>query len=186
MVLILPIRSRSRPKNVRLRNTALLSSHLYPIYSNTSPKNIDKIFKKQKQSIRVINNAKFNAHTEPLFYSCNILPLKELITEQKLILLHPIMHNYSKNDLEFYKLSNVQTRKSHDFHVPRTLSTKLSKMPLFDLPKVWNAIDEELKKIALKKTFKSQSMSLAMDKYANFRCNNLICYSCLTHNLNQT
>ena len=101
------------------------------------------------------------------------------------------MHNYSKNDLEFYKLSNVQVhnyplRNSHDFHVPRTLSTKLSKMPLFDLPKVWNAIDEELKKIAIKKTFKSQSMSLAMDKYANFRCNNLICYSCLTHNLNQT
>ena len=27
-----------------------------------------------------------------------------------------------------------------------TLSTKLSKMPLFDLPKVWNAIDDELKK----------------------------------------
>ena len=59
-------------------------------------------------------------------------------------------------------------------------------MPLFDLPKVWNAIDDELKKIARKKTFKSQSMNLDMDKYANFSCNNLICYSCLTHNLNQT
>ena len=80
----------------------------FPIYSNTSPRIIDKIFKKQKRSIRIINNAKFNAHTEPLFYSCSILPLNELITEQKLILLHPIMHNYSNNDLEFHKLSNVQ------------------------------------------------------------------------------
>ena len=171
---------------------AMIHPHILyclPIYSNTSPRNIDKIFKKQKQSIRIINNAKFNAHTEPLFYNCSILPLSDLIIEQKLMLLHPIMHNYSKNDLEFYKLLNVQVhnyplRNLHDFHVPRTLSTKLSKMPFFDLPKIWNSIDDELKKITLKKTFKSQFKNFAMDKYANFRCNNLICYPCLTNNLN--
>ena len=99
------------------------------------------------------------------------------------------MHNYSKNNLEFQKLSNVQVhnyplRNCHDFHVPRTLSTRLCKMPFFDLPKVWNSIDDEIKKISLKKTFKSQIKNLAMDKYANFRCNNLICYPCLTNNLN--
>ena len=130
-----------------------------PIYSNTSPKNIDKIFKKQKQCIRIINNAKFNAHTEPLFYNSSILPFNELIIEQKLVLLHPIMHNYSKNNLEFQKLSNVQVhnyplRNCHDFHVPRTLSTRLCKMPFFDLPKVWNSIDDEIKKISLKKPSK--------------------------------
>ena len=171
---------------------AMIHPHLLyclPIYSNTSPKNIDKIFKKQKQSIRIINNAKFNAHTEPLFYNSSILPFNELIIEQKLVLLHPIMHNYSKNNLEFQKLSNVQVhnyplRNCHDFHVPRTLSTRLCKMPFFDLPKVWNSIDDEIKKISLKKTFKSQIKNLAMDKYANFRCNNLICYPCLTNNLN--
>ena len=64
-------------KSLKRLYFAMIHPHILyclPIYSNTSHKNIDKIFKKQKQSIRVINSAKFNAHTEPLFYSYNILP----------------------------------------------------------------------------------------------------------------
>jgi hypothetical protein len=33
---------------------------------------------KQKLAIRILNNAADNAHTEPLFKSCGILPLKYL------------------------------------------------------------------------------------------------------------
>ena len=92
---------------------AMIHPHLLyclPIYSNTSPKNIDKIFKKQKQCIRIINNAKFNAHTEPLFYNSSILPFNELIIEQKLVLLHPIMHNYSKNFKNYQMFKSIITR----------------------------------------------------------------------------
>ena len=87
----------------------MIHPHLFyclPIYSNTSPRNIDKIFK--KQSIKIINKAMFNAHTVLLFHSCGILPVYVLITEQKCILLHPIIHIYSYNDLELLRLSNVQ------------------------------------------------------------------------------
>ena len=34
---------------------------------------------KQKMAILIINNATFNAHTEPLFKKLNILPLSKLI-----------------------------------------------------------------------------------------------------------
>ncbi len=40
---------------------------------------LNDLFKKQKTAIRIISNAKYNAHTEPLFKTLDILPLPFLI-----------------------------------------------------------------------------------------------------------
>ena len=40
---------------------------------------IMQFFLSQKNAIRILNSAKYNAHTEPLFKSCDILPLNSLI-----------------------------------------------------------------------------------------------------------
>ena len=77
---------------------ALVQPHLLyclPVTSFTSAKNINKIFIKQKQCVRILNSAKYNAHTEPLFVKSQILPLHDLITQQKLLFMHALYHNYS-------------------------------------------------------------------------------------------
>ena len=111
----------SRAKHLLSENSlkrlyyAIIHPHLLyclPIYSFTSKKNISTLFKKQKQAIRVINKAKYNSHTEPLFHKCDILPLNDLIIQQKLVFMHPLAHNYSLVSFRnFSKLSNVQNHE---------------------------------------------------------------------------
>ncbi len=50
------------------------------IWSAFSKQNLNSIFLKQKAPLRTICEAKYNAHTEPLFKSNGILPLDDLIS----------------------------------------------------------------------------------------------------------
>jgi len=59
----------------------LFHSHLVyanSVWTSTSSTNFEKVFKLQKAAIRIVNAAKYNAHTEPLFKTSNILPLQLL------------------------------------------------------------------------------------------------------------
>ena len=58
--------------------------HCYLIYGiqvwSCAPKYIlNELFKNQKNSIRLISNFKYNAYTEPLYKTLDILPLPSLI-----------------------------------------------------------------------------------------------------------
>ena len=57
---------------------------------------------------------KYNAHTQPIFASLNILPLPELIYQQKLHLIHAFVHNYLQNSFENFILLNNQVHV-HNF-----------------------------------------------------------------------
>ena len=175
-------------KSLRRLYFAMIHPHLLyclPIYSCTNVKNVEMLHKKQKQCLRTICNAKFNAHSEPLFFNCDILPFKDLIWQQKLLLLHPIAHAHTASELSYFrKQSSVRDheyplRNNTDFHVPRSMNYKVSKMPLFDFPSSWNRLDESTKTIKSKTSFKKQLKLLCMDGYANFRCRKNLCYSCL-------
>ena len=73
------------------------------------------------------NKTKYNSQTLPLFHSCNILPVEDLILQQKLIFLHPFFYghtvsypqfvcNQSKNDHRF------TLRNEFDYNVQRELT----------------------------------------------------------------
>ena len=77
---------------------ALIHPHILyclPAYSFTSAKNQKVILNKQKQCVRLITKSKYNSHSEPLFFKTKILPLEDLIIQQKLLLMHSLAHNYS-------------------------------------------------------------------------------------------
>jgi hypothetical protein len=48
------------------------------IWSCTTESSLNPLIIKQKMAIRILNDASYNAHSEPLFKSCGILPLKQL------------------------------------------------------------------------------------------------------------
>ena len=156
-----------------------------PVYSFTSAKNINSLFKKQKQCIRVINKVKYNAHTEPLFFNSGILPLEDLIVQQKLLFMHAIAYNYSAVKYEAFRSNTIATdrhyglRNDNDFFVPRAYSSTVSKMPLVDFPLVWNNLDISLKDLVMKNNFKNTVKQQLLDKYVDFRCNRTVCYSCM-------
>ena len=167
---------------------ALVHPHILyclPAYSFTSSKNRKLIFNKQKQIVRIITKAKYNSHSEPLFYKTQILPLCDLITHQKLMFMHAIVHNYSPVTFPFFNFNlNVNEhrfnfRNDNDFHIQRTNSTLVQSMPLINFPATWNNLDQSLKSISSKITFKKCVKSELLDKYANFRCNRTLCVSCI-------
>ena len=68
----------------------------------------------QKRAVRIINKTKYNAHTQPIFAPLNILPLTELINQQKLHLIHAFIHNYLPNSFEDFMMKNNQVH-AHEY-----------------------------------------------------------------------
>ena len=167
---------------------ALVHPHLLyclPAFSFTSVKNRKMISNKLKQVVRIICKAKYNAHTEPLFFKTQILPFDDLILQQKLIFMHAIVHNYSSvcfphfiTNLTF-NAHRFNLRNENDFFVPRTDSSFVQRMPLIDFPAAWNNIDQSLKSIASKQSFKKILKQELLDKYRNFTCDRSLCISCI-------
>ena len=167
---------------------ALVHPHILyclPAYSFTSLKNRKLLANKQKQCIRIIMKSKYNAHSEPLFYKSQILPLEDLIFQQKLLLMHSLVNGYSAVSFPQFisnQIANVHRytfRNDNDFHVPRTTQSLVQKMPLIDFPSSWNSLDPSLKDISSKYSFKKTLKQELLDKYSNFRCTRSICISCI-------
>ena len=167
---------------------ALVHSHfLYclPIYSSTSKKNLDTLYIVQKKCIRTICKAKYNSHTQPLFYSLNILPLPDLITFQNLLIMHSIDKEYIRVSFFDSFIKNIAVishdyplRNAHDYKVPKINYEYLKSFPLYSFPVTWNNLEPGFRDIELKSLFKYNVKSHLLSKYANFECTKLYCYVC--------
>ena len=85
--------------------------------------------------MRIICNAKYNAHIQPLLFKLNILPLDDLILHQKMIFMCSYDRNNLPNSLQDYFLQNSEQglnpglRNANDYFVPgvRSVEIKQSK-----------------------------------------------------------
>ena len=113
-------------KTLKMIYYALIHPHfLYclPVICSTIQSNIDKLYVMQKKSIRIISQAKYNAHTLPLFFHHKILPFPDLIIYQNLLFMHSVDKDYVKvkfSDI-FVKSSeifahNYPLRNASDYH----------------------------------------------------------------------
>jgi hypothetical protein len=131
---------------------ALVHPHLLycqPIYSCTSAKNIVKLEKLQKKSIRIICNAKHNAPTRELFANSNIMPLKTMFIYSQSLLMHSIYHKYSPPSLHSMWITNAQRdnnynlRNANSLYTPQARTAHTEKLPFFALPKMWNNLTDQ-------------------------------------------
>jgi hypothetical protein len=160
------------------------------IWSVASAACLNKLIIKQKFAIRIICDAKYNAHSEPLFKISEILPLNHLIKFAKLL----FMFDYAQNSLpsSFTNLwpTNAQIRlneenprhlrNDNELYVPFIRLETFIKFPLSDFPRTWNDWDRDdlktiLNRIQFKKSLKE---SLLVELAANITCNRLFCPSC--------
>ena len=126
---------------------SLVHSHLLyglPIYSCTTQKNLNKIFKMQKKAIRTITKANYNAPTDQLFAQLKILPLNHLATFNKGVLIHSIYYKTSPKSLHGTWLTNQQRgidrdlRDAHQLYLPFARTDHVKRLPYFSFPKTWN------------------------------------------------
>ena len=133
--------------------------------------------------MRIIQIAKYNAHTQPIFASINILPLPELIYQQKLHLIHAFIHNYLPNSFENLILLNNQVhvhnyifRNDRDFFVPLANTEFLKRFLFYYFPMAWNNIPNNLKDISSKKIFRINLKQNLIQICLNYQCNRLFCF----------
>ena len=71
---------------------------------------LNAIFLKQKNAIRILNYAKYNAHTEPLFKFCGILPLNSLIEFCHIQFFHNFIIGELPTSFFNYRMRNEDRR----------------------------------------------------------------------------
>ena len=150
---------------------------------------LKNIVTKQKQAIRILGNAKYNAHTEPIFKKLNILPFNDLCVFFKVQFMQRFTNGFLPKSFEQtwttnrYRLPNqshIELRNSNNLFVPFARNSTISKMPLFSFPKIWeNFPCEQIKILRDKSEFnfelKKHFLSLLN---ATPNCQRLFCPSC--------
>jgi hypothetical protein len=74
-----------------------------------------------KKAIRVISNAGYNAHTEPLFNTLQIMPYPTIMKQSKLHFMHSIHYQYDSPAFNGAWVSNancnpnLQLRNAEDY-----------------------------------------------------------------------
>ncbi len=141
------------PKALKSVYYSLFHSHLiYGIqsWSTASQDSINKIYKLQKKAIRLINNAAYNAHTEPLFKASKILPLPSLIEFFLLQLMQQYVQGFLPKQFNNIWITNQARinlanngqhryllRNSNNLYIPFCRLTSVRKHPFFTIPKLW-------------------------------------------------
>ena len=139
----------------------------------------------QKRAMRIICNAKYNSHTDPLFKSCGILKLEDLYLQQSLLFVFDFLsNNLPVSFTDMFKFNRDMpdariTRQSDLLHIDRCQSKFASSLPLYSLPIVWNrwvfVVSNHMSKIQFKKKIKLA----CINKYlSHVICNYSRCPDC--------
>ena len=171
---------------------ALFHSHLsyaIEIWSCTNNSHLQGLFKMQKAAVHIISNAPYNAHSEPLFKSLEILPLSELAIFFKLKFMQSyyqktipaIFHNtWILNSERIIGDNDLQLRNASNFNIPHNRLTSTDCHPLYLFPKLWDNFNEHsITIIRNKLEFGSKLKDHLVSKLSStVTCNKLFCPSC--------
>ena len=159
------------------------------IWSCTVESNLKPLIIKQKMALRIMNDAAYNAHTEPLFKSCSILPLKNLAEYLKIQFMQKFTQGYLPSSFNDVWVTNrirragqdhVELRNNDDINIPFSRLVATERQPLSAFPKLWASFpDEQIKfirnvpefNLSLKKHFLQLLSSIP-------NCNRLLCPHC--------
>ena len=138
----------------------------------------------QKRAMRIIHNASYNSHTDPIFKSLHILKISDLFTYQSLLFMFDFLYGKLPSSFKgifitnFERLTTRPTRQSKLFYIPRCRSAFACKQPLYLLPATWNKWSH-LVKSNTRGSFKYSVKSNMLNEYLTaVYCNNDRCLDC--------
>ena len=163
--------------------TAIIKPHLdygLAIWGN-SP-HIDILHKLHKRCIRILCGSKFNAHTEPLMKTNNILKIKDLYLMRVLSFLHTAANRKCPSILSksFKLITKNVHRQINKFSVPFAKTNYIQRLPAYQFPTLWNNCSHlsflDIK--APRRSFLKSLKDLIIKSYKD-TCLLPGCYSCL-------
>ena len=155
-----------------LYNSLILSHILYSniIWGNCSITKINSILLLQKRAMRIIINANYLSHTEPVFHRLRSLRIQDIHILQTSI----FMYKYSQNQLPslFHNIFNLNsnihaypTRRSSDYHLENPKIILAQKSIRHNGPDVWNNLPNNLKQCSSLFSFKASLKKYMLSKY---------------------
>jgi hypothetical protein len=119
------------------------------VWGHCNQNDFQSLFKIQKRAIRFTNYSKRNAHTEHLFRSSNILPLKQLYVFSIAIFMFKFHHKFLPTVIDQMfqtnaSLHSVNTRQRYLLHVPQLRSNSSMKSIRFRGVFIWNQLPLEI------------------------------------------
>ena len=175
------------PSALKTLYYALIHPHLLygiQIWGNAKPAHVKKTFLLQKRAIRYITDAKYNAHTEPLFKCTGILKLQELYKQQVILFMYDYQSNTLPKSFQNYFQLNSTIRTTHItrhqelFYVPTPKSDFTARLPYYIFPKIANQFSAMFyapSRSVLKTHLKQHFLSLYD---MSVICNNPFCLQC--------
>ena len=158
---------------MRLLYYSLFHSHLaYGLLlwgPNMKAEFFNKLFLKQKRIIRIIHNAKYNAHTDPLFKESKILKLSDLVEMEILKNVYLFTKNQLPSPLmKVFSFNKTTYSTRQKYVVP--IKRKCNHDPLFKSfiakgPRLWDDIPLVVKNSIHIKSFCSRLMNIMIEKY---------------------
>ena len=146
-----------------------------------------RIFTLQKKAIRVICKSRYNAHTDPLYKSLNLLKVKDIFVMQSV----KFYYNHTHNNLPGYfnnmfsstnQFHNYPTRNCQNIHIPRTRRHKTSKSLRYTTPRIVNNLPDAVRNKIQSYSFptvKLHAKKHLLDSYQS-HCTRAHCYVCQT------
>jgi hypothetical protein len=143
-------------------------------------------------AIRLVFNAKYNAHTEPLFKKADILPFNYLCDYFKIQFMQQFSQGFLPSSFSNTWITNairradqpqIELRNRDNYNIPYTRTSTLDKHPLFSFPRMWEEFpDDRIKFIRNKHEFNLDLKNFFLNKLSeNFVCNRLLCPVCHLH-----
>ena len=175
------------PSNIMLTlYYTLVHSHLnYGIIAWGNSKFITKLFQLQKKAIRITANKTYLSHTDPLFKSLSILKITDLYKLHMALFAHDYIHQKLPDSFQnFYQdprdiILNTRYNKTNHLYT-KTARTNFSKYSAYNMiASTWNNLNNELKIINKRGSFKQKLKSIILENYMNeVQCSNPNCPDC--------
>ena len=156
-------------------------SSLFLIASNK--KYFNKIVNLQKQAIRLLHKLPRQSHTAEAFYTLDILPFEILCKFNAIRFMKNIKIDRTaafKGDwLLKHEISGRRLRNKEEYHIPKTKSSKIEKLPLITFAKIMNECQSHFQQV-INQEFQSLRSSLLKEYYEKNECYDATdCFICL-------
>ena len=129
----------------------------------------NRLFKLQKRAIRIINHSSFLAHTNPIFYSLNMLQYRDVYLLQVGVFMYLCHHNLIPDSISKLFILNCtihsyNTRNAKQFHLPLTRTVLNQKIIIFQGPFLWNTLPHYIHNSVSVNVFKRRYKKFLLDK----------------------
>lgn len=176
---------RHLPMDVKkLLFNALIQSHLQyaiSIYGATTDGILDPLIKIQKKALRIVANAKWISHCEPLWKKVGALKFSDLHKLACTKKAYKIINGIAPAGITpIFKPKCVRSRRLEHFaqlKVPFARIAQTQNLPSYQIPYLWNSLPSNISMTSIN-SFSDSFKKYKLTHYGGFICTTPNCYSC--------